>query len=165
MMSLNLNFNKINGNFIFFDNRLISLKGAPKYVDGNFDCSLNHLISLVGSPLYLRGNCKICHNNIATLIDATPRVDGSLLMSYCDHLTSTYSCQEDLSPGEITYHKSWCDTLTSVLIFNLQHLILILKYQRHFFIWNDDLSLNTTNLKMLIDEIKDGLQRSEAIVL
>jgi hypothetical protein len=35
---------------------------------------------------------------------------------------------------------------------------LILKYQRHFFIWNDDLTLNVDNFNDLLAEINEGLE-------
>lgn len=85
------------------------------------------------------------------------------MIGNCDRLTFTYFGEEDLSPSEITF-QSWRDTLPSALLIHLGHLILILKYHRHFFTWNDDLSSNMNNLKILSDESKDGLPSSKGIM-
>ena len=41
---------------------------------------------------------------------------------------------------------------------NRQHIKLILKYQRYFVIWNEDLSLNHECFNDLLAEINEGLQ-------
>jgi hypothetical protein len=42
--------------FYCLDNKLTSLKGAPKQVGGNFDCSENKLTSLAGAPQEVGGD-------------------------------------------------------------------------------------------------------------
>jgi hypothetical protein len=59
-----IQFNDIHGDFQCHHNKLISLKGCPRYVDDDFMCSYNGLTSLRGCPeyvgcrFYCRGNKK-----------------------------------------------------------------------------------------------------------
>jgi hypothetical protein len=45
-----IQFNKIRGSFWCYNNKLISLRGCPSYVDGNFSCENNNLTTLEGCP-------------------------------------------------------------------------------------------------------------------
>lgn len=51
-----------------------------------------------------------------------------------------------------------CPSLPILLTNNIRHFKLILKYQRYFEIWNEDLSLNEENFEILKYEIEDGLK-------
>lgn len=55
-------FGAVSGDFDCSDNKLKSLKGAPKIVGGNFDCSNNRLTSLEEAPRRVKGDF-LCHNN------------------------------------------------------------------------------------------------------
>jgi len=57
-------FNKVNGEFICNNNKLLSFEGSPVEVNGDFLCYNNRLTSLKGCPKIIRGsfNCQL--NNI-----------------------------------------------------------------------------------------------------
>jgi hypothetical protein len=131
---LPLNFNKVSGSFCCNDNDLTSLSGSPVTVGGDFDCSINGLTSLEGSPITVGGYYSCFHNK----------------------LTSTYSGDTDIEVSGLV--RSNFNYLPQEMVDNLDHIKLILKYQRHFYIWNDDLTLNVENFKDLIAEIEDGLE-------
>jgi hypothetical protein len=82
-----IKFGRVGGNFVCSDNKLISLEGAPKYVNGWFDCSNNQLISLKGAPKYVGGDFYCEYNNLTSLKGAPERVEGSFICSY-NNLTS-----------------------------------------------------------------------------
>lgn len=71
-----LNFNKVNGNFIIYNNKLTSLEGSPKIVRGSFDCSHNKLKNLKGSPEIVRRNFSCQRNSITTLVGGPREVNG-----------------------------------------------------------------------------------------
>lgn len=75
-------------------------------------------------------------------------------------LISTYSGDVDIvfDCGFYSNNVNTLPQLPRAIMSNIKHIKLILKYQRHFFIWNDDLSLNKENFADLIAEIKDGLE-------
>lgn len=50
MKSIDVKFNKIEGDFFCGFNKLESLKGCPEIVNGNFSCNNNNLKSLKFSP-------------------------------------------------------------------------------------------------------------------
>lgn len=103
-------------------------------VCGDFDCGHNIITSLLGSPRYVSGNYIFTQNR----------------------LISTYSGDDDIEVGGGIYLYN--NRLPKLIKDNMQHIKLILKYQRHFFIWNDDLTLNEENFQELLDEINDGLE-------
>lgn len=131
--TLSLKFGKVSGNFSCSCNQLTSLNGAPHSVGGDFNCFNNQLTSLEGSPTY---------------------VGGYLLCDY-NRLTSTYSSDTDVEVAADVDLSG--NLLPTIFMDNYKHIKLILKYQRHFVIWNDDLTLNEENFRELLDEIKDGL--------
>jgi len=63
-----IKFGKISGYFTCHNNRLISLKGGPKYVAGDFCCSINNLSSPEGCPSYVGGDFY-CEGNIEIFDD------------------------------------------------------------------------------------------------
>jgi len=135
LVKIPLNFNKVSGLFRCDSNDLKSLEGCPKIVGGDFDCEGNFLTSLEGCPNSVGGYFDASHND----------------------LISTFSGNTDIDyiSDAVTLYENY---LPQLLLDNLEHIKLILKYQRHFFIWNDDLTLNEENFNILILEIKDGLQ-------
>jgi hypothetical protein len=134
LRQLPLEFNKVSGYFKCAHNYLTTLEGAPAIVGGDFSAEFNELTSLIGCPAYIGGDLWISGNI----------------------LTTTYAGDTDIEVnGKIAAYFSG---LPQLLQDNLGHIKLILKYQRHFFIWNDDLSLNEENFKDLIAEIVEGLK-------
>ena len=135
-----LNFGTVGGSFYCHINNLTSLKGSPKFVGGDFIAYRNKLKNLVGAPEVIVGYLD-CSNNAT--------------------LTSTYSGDTDIDLGSgenITRPIYILNDLPEIFDDNTQHIRIILKYQRHYMIWNDDLSLNLDNFNDLIADIKDGLE-------
>jgi len=150
-----LRFGKVSGDFYCYTNALTSLDGAPVTVDGGFNCSNNKLTSLVGSPNEVGGDYKCSHNNLTSLIGSPSIVRGDYISTNTD-IICTYSGDIDIEvTGDIFLGQN---KLPQSLKDNIEHIKLILKYQRHFYIWNEDLTLNEDNFKELLDEIKDGLE-------
>ena len=75
-------FNKVNGHFSCSENKLKSLKGAPKEVGGSFYCSDNNLTSLTGAPKEVGGSFDCSHNNLTSLTGAPKEVGGDFDCSY-----------------------------------------------------------------------------------
>lgn len=166
LAKLPLKFNKVSGNFYCQNNKLSSLVGSPVSVGGDFNCSINHLVSLEDGPLKVKDS-YICTNNILlNLVGCTETIGGSLYIG--DEVNSTYSGNIDiavegnayLSNNYVLIDYERCvirDKLPNKFLKNIQHLKIILSYQRYFEIWNDDLSLNHENFQEFLEEIKDGL--------
>jgi hypothetical protein len=166
LAKLPLKFNKVSGNFYCQNNKLSSLVGSPVSVGGDFNCSINHLVSLEDGPLKVKGS-YICTNNILlNLVGCAETIGGSLYIG--DEVNSTYSGNIDiavegnayLSNNYVLIDYERCvirDKLPNKFLKNIQHLKIILSYQRYFEIWNDDLSLNHENFQEFLEEIKDGL--------
>jgi len=125
-------------------------------VSGNFNCWKNKLTSLIGGPVRVGGNYNCNHNKILTLEGAPDYIGDMFECSHNSDLVSTYSGDRDIEIVDTAYLLS--NKLPYLMELNLEHIKLILKYQRHFFIWNDDLTLNEENFQILIEEIKDGLE-------
>jgi len=124
----------VGGNFYCDDNQLTTLVGGPVTVRGTFSCSDNKLTSLVGGPVTV----------------------GEKFHCFANNLTSTYSGDTDIEVSGDVYFTD--DKFPEAFANNYDHIKTIMKYQRHFEIWNDDLSLNIANFTELIEEISDGLQ-------
>jgi len=136
-------------------NNLTSLKGSPTTVGGYYSCSDNNLTSLVGGPVTVGGDFN-CEENNLTSLEGSPTTIGHDMYCSLNQLSSTYSGNIDIEVGgEITMSHN---ILPESLLRNIDHINLILKYQRHFEIWNNDLTLNDENFQILLDEIKDGLE-------
>lgn len=144
----------LGGAFYCQSNKLTSLEGGPVEVGGDFTCNINNLLSLVGSPVTVGGKFR-CGYNQLTSLDGIPTTVGGDFLCMHNNLVSTYSGNIDL---EVVDGLDFGDnSLPQLLKDNIEHIKLILKYQRHFFIWNDDLTFNEDNFLILLDEIKDGL--------
>jgi hypothetical protein len=151
---LPLRFGKVDGFFYCHDNVLSTLDGSPHTVGGDFDCNDNGFTSLVGGPKNIGGDFICSHNNLISL-DGSPTTIGGDYICAVNKLASTYAGDTDIEVSGNTL--CFDNNLPPQLMNNVVHIKLILKYQRHFFIWNDDLTLNEENFKDLISEIEDGL--------
>ena len=162
---LPLKFNTVSGDFICTSESLTTLEGCPQTVGGVFNCSRNFelsslvggptsvgsmyfcfsssLLNLVGSPSVIKGDF-LCSDNQLTSLVGCPTTVGGYYMCHTNKLTSTYSGDNDIEfIGEGFRFSD--NLLPQQLDDNLDHIKLILKYQRHFMIWNDDLTLNEEN--------------------
>lgn len=168
LSELPLKFNKVSGNFNCSGNKLTSLVGSPKHVGGNFYCSDNPLPSLVGCPASIMGSCYVTGTAIQNLVGCPLYVGG--IFSFDVSMHSTFSGNTDIEIYDDIYLNISDDIDTTIrenyisdtripweFIENLSEMKLILKYQRYFEIWNDDLTLNKEKFQVLIAEIKDGL--------
>ena len=150
-----LKFNNVTGDFKCYGNNLTSLEGAPITVGGNFDCESNVLISLFGSPITVGGDFCTGYNNLNTLEGIAVKI-GGVFRCGNNKLITTYSGDTDIDvDGDIVII---INNLPRELMNNQQHIRLILKFQRPFMIWNEDLTLNAENFADLISEIEEGLE-------
>jgi hypothetical protein len=152
---LPLNFNIVVEEFHCRDNQLTTLEGSPNTVGSTFSCYNNNLTSLIGGPHTVGGDYHCYKNQLSTLEGVPITIGGDLICSF-NNLTSTYAGEVDIEVNGIVRIEN--NQLPQLLQDNLNHINLILKYQRPFMIWNDDLSLNEENFADLIYEIKDGLE-------
>ena len=153
----------IGRNFNCFNNQLTNFTNGPKWVGGDLYAYNNKLAILKGSPHEVAGNYYISGNDkLSNLVGCTLKIGGNF--SFDDTLVSTFSGDDDIEfEGTFflnkTYHSQLYDMKLPVeIINNRQNMKLILKYQRYFFIWNDDQTLNIENFNDLIEEINEGLQ-------
>lgn len=180
---LPLRFGRIMGNFNVQNNRLTTLYGAPMAVGGKFNCYHNRLTNLIGSPEWVGGDFYVYNNKLISLHGAPNEVGGNYYISAnnltnlsgstfkiggdfsCDDtLVSTFSGDNDIEfegnffLNETLYDKLKYRKLPIEIINNRQYMKLILKYQRYFQIWNEDLTFNVENFNDLIAEIEEGLR-------
>ena len=76
----------VEGNLVFFQCKLTTLKGCPASVKGNFDCSRNELKSVLHMPTHVGGKLNFSHNQIANL----------------QHLAKTVGADIDCSHNQLT---------------------------------------------------------------
>jgi hypothetical protein len=149
-----LQFGKVTGDFGCNSTQISSLVGSPKWVGGNFFSYQNHLTTLEGAPIYVGGTFN-CHGNRLTTMEGIPKYIGRSLSLSHNKLISTYSSNTDIDiADQCNLNHNEFPILFDT---NLDHINIILKYQRHFEIWNEDLTLNDANFNELIAEINDGL--------
>jgi len=145
----------VGGGFYCDGNKLTSLDEAPQSVGGKFSCFNNRITTLEGGPITVGGGFYCSKNKLTNLVGAPEYIGGSFKCRE-NKMTSTYSGDIDIEVTGETFLGQ--NKLTQSLKDNIVHIKLILKYQRHFEIWNDDLTLNEENFQVLLDEIKDGLE-------
>jgi hypothetical protein len=153
----------VGGNFNCFNNQLTNFSGGPKWVGGDFYAHQNKLTSLKGSPSEVVGNYYISGNEyLENLVGCTLKIGGNF--SFDDTLVSTFSGDDDIVfSGDFFLNETIYDNLNYrklpiEIINNRQYMKLILKYQRYFQIWNEDLTFNVENFNDLIAEIEEGLR-------
>lgn len=147
--------------FHAYHTSLSNLSGGPTTVGGSYHCYYGKLTTLVGAPKNIDG-VFYCYNNQLTTLEGIPETITGGFYSEKNPLISSYSSEVD---PEIRGYVSLFNDIDAksgkipqVFADNREHIKLILKYQRHFFIWNDDLTLNEKNFQDLICEIEEGLE-------
>lgn len=146
----------VSGMFACEDNKLTSLKGGPKHVNGSYSVSQNKLTSLVGAPKYVRLSFNCTSNEISDLVGAPEFIGRDLYCYNNPNLRSTYSGDVDIElGGELIYGN--CRLLPQMILNNPKYTTLILKYQRHFEVYDDYNCFDEAKFQILIDEILDGL--------
>lgn len=147
---------KVGGHFVCSDNKLKTLQHSPVEITGKYDCNANSITDLVGCPKKVGGDFKCGFNNITSLDGISATIGGELNLRSCRKLVSTYSGNIDLElDGDFIMIGT---KMSHDIQRNEKHINIILRYQRHFDIWNDDNTLNLDNFIVLIDEIEDGLR-------
>jgi len=149
----------VGGNYSCGSNKLDSLIGVPSVVGGSFDCSYNSLSTLIGGPLVVGSN-YYCLNNSLTSLEGLPTILNANINMRTNRIRTTYSGNDDilLNGAETDVFTIDPYHLPKAITDNIWHLDKIMKYQRFFEIWNDDLTLSEENFKVLLDEINDGLE-------
>jgi len=161
LTSIPLKFNDVYGGFFCTNNNLTNISGSPKMVNGDFYCYTNKITSLIGGPKHVGGSLSIDSNQITNLIGAPEYIGGNFYIFGNASLTSTYSGEIDIElVGNVVgiLRSGLPEIIKGVIETDNHKFKLILKYQRYFQIWNDDLSLNLENFKDLILEIEEGLE-------
>ena len=82
LTKLLLKFNKIDGDFYCYNNKLESLEGSPVEINGHFFCYYNKLTSFKFAPRIIRGDFYCQCNNIKTFEYFPSYVKGDFL---CDN--------------------------------------------------------------------------------
>jgi hypothetical protein len=91
---LPFNFRVVTEEFFCNNNKLTSLKGAPKKVIGRFHCANNNLTSLQGAPKEVKGSFHCSNNNLTSLQGAPEKVGENFYCSYNNKLTSLEGAPE-----------------------------------------------------------------------
>lgn len=152
-----LTFRNVYGSFYCNSTEITSLVGCPILVKGDFFCGYSNLTSLVGAPATIGGNFSCVKTDITNLVGFPAKVGKTFTCIGNNLMTSTYAGDIDPEIGNInsfTMNKKLPDSIQE----NQEFITTILAYQRHFEIWNNDLTLNEENFTILLDEIKDGLE-------
>lgn len=76
------------GSFICINNKLTSLKGAPKSVGKNFYCAYNFLQTLEGAPRVIPGNFDCSNNHYLYSLQGSPT---KILGNFCCSFTNLES--------------------------------------------------------------------------
>jgi hypothetical protein len=103
---------EVGATFECSNNKLTSLRGAPREVGASFYCDRNKLTSLEGAPGEVGANFY-CHNNQLTSLDGAPREVGG---KFC--------CLNNPLP--------------ELILDNMDMIKEIIKYQEDYSIWRKD---------------------------
>jgi hypothetical protein len=169
LLELPIQFGTVTGSFNCVDNTLTSLNGSPKNVLGDFNCSHNLITSLEGGPVAVGGDYCIGANKLLDLTGCPNFIGRHLYIE--GSMISTYSGEVDMEIEGIVYlnasnlYEEYMlgnsyvpKNLPLLLLENIKNITTIIKYQRYFEIWNEDLTLNEENFNDLVAEINEGLQ-------
>jgi hypothetical protein len=91
-------------NFFCFHNDLTTLDYAPKRVGGDFVCHHNRLITLEGGPEQVFGNFKAYQNPLESLAGGPPRVGGDYAVHYCN-LTTLKGAPEEIGGKFVCFNN------------------------------------------------------------
>jgi len=170
MTYIPIRFDKIGGNLNIAGNDLTTLEGCPRHVGGDFKCGGNYITTLEGGPTSVGGDYDCSYNVLRSLEGIAESIEGDLILDNNREMVSLYSGNVDVKIGgycSFANNYNLPDELQNFVNYdpdhddstlNLEHINIILKYQRYFEIWNNDMSLNTVKYQELLDEISDGLQ-------
>jgi len=147
----------VGGSFNCSGNRITSLKFCPKKIHGDFICTHNSIVNLIDGPIHVGGNYNVAVNNLESLVGCAEKILGNLQVGQNPRLISTFAGNTDieLMGNLITSERSQIPNIISSC--DAPTIRMVLKYQRHFEIWNTDGTLNMKNFNDLLEEIKDGL--------
>lgn len=173
--------NEIYGALDLSENNIVFMDGIPNIIHGYLDMNGNNIQNLKPFPVQIEGSINVSYNPFTTLkglpkkhdhgvyfngtsivsLDHLPQLpsDFGLELYNLNKLESTYC--GDIDPPTVRTSPMQIVTVGKfprLYSKNIEYINLIMKYQRHFEIWNPDLSLNEENFKDLLEEIKDGLR-------
>lgn len=94
----------VGGDFACHENRLTSLKGAPRKVCGGFYCGINKLTSLEGAPEEVPG-AFLCQGNLLTSLEQGPKKVGGQYNCSNNRLASLQGAPTALN-GNLTAHNN-----------------------------------------------------------
>jgi hypothetical protein len=141
------------------DNRLDTLRYAPNKVGGDFSCQSNRLTNLMHSPIEVGGSYRGYANYLRSIEGISQYIGDGLNLNNNYKLDNTSCVNYDINvKGKIGLYNNNLPELFKGLIDKDELMRIVLKYQRHFEIWNEDLTLNEDNYNDLIEEIEDGLR-------
>jgi len=95
---LKIRFGHVKGYFGCFNNKLITLEGAPQKVGGDFDCSGNKLKTLKGAPQKVGGDFN-CSNNKLTTLEGAPKEVGDDFICRYNYLTTLKGAPQEVGGG------------------------------------------------------------------
>lgn len=170
--SLPVSFNKVSGIFSCFNNRLTSLKGAPKYVGKEFNCQGNRLTSLEYCPEVIGGDFICSHNHLSSLQGCPKTINdyfacnGNPFITTLEHFPTIVFDPDNLSPYNIGANKIPMIVYDRLLTANftdddattiakIEKYNVFIKYQDHYDVWTN--GFNEDNFHELMDEIEEGL--------
>ena len=175
---LPINFNEVKGDFICYTNNLNTLDGCPRIVYGSFNISYNPLTSLIGSPKFIQGEFTCTKTLIESFEGFPDKVMGNIYAKSCNKLTTLKGIPNEINGGilvfgdmlkSLEYYPSNFKFLLPILYnsklpaeftsefttLNKEEQIIFIKYQKHYDVWNPNLSVDSMHL--LIDDIRGGL--------
>ncbi len=93
VQSLPVKFNRVKGKFHCSNNKLLTLEGAPEYVDGTFTCDNNELTSLEFGPQQVT-RYYFCSNNMLTSLKGACKEVGRDFDCSSNNLSTLEFCPE-----------------------------------------------------------------------
>lgn len=129
-------FGVVNGDFLCSDNKLKSLKGAPRIVMGNFDCGENKLTTLDGGPSTVSGNYWCDDNELETFYGLPKSMQNK------------FSGEDNFVDDEIIEYMNEA---------TMEELNIFIKYQGYYGVFTET-TFDLDAFHELLEDIKDGLE-------
>lgn len=145
-------FGKVSGDFNISYNNFTTLKGCPHSVGADFICSSNKLTSLKFSPKIVKIDFY-CQQNKLTSLEGCPEYIGEDFYCHDNKITTLGYSPKILNGG---FHYSGNNLPFEITSIDLDILIL-LKYQEEYGIWNSDGSLNKSRFDIFINDYNSDL--------